>query len=230
VCSKLASAAPKRDHALAEIPRRWRVHTHCVPLGYEPGGIGSVHISSDSAVPRRREAPPTASGCGGAHAHPCPRRNSAHGFPASRPPPPLGHARSVARGGPEVREAGRRQIEVASVDRVPRDRARPLRLSEGESRWRRRHKQRRGQVVDWIHIGVLIRVAATEGGLGRGIPVRLAGGAPASAPSWHKKSVTVGLVPDFPTEARMRTEVLHVNLEPAPGSRAVLPESAVALE
>ena len=43
-------------------------------------------------------------------------------------------------------------------------------------------------------------------------------------------SVTVGLVPDFPTEARMRTEVLHVNLEPAPGCRAVLPESAVALE
>ena len=152
-------------------------------------------------------------------------------------------SRSRHAGGPQPRDSVEKAAEQLAgygdlghledevgVDRVPRDRARPLRLSEGESRWRRRHKQRRGQVVGWIHIGVLIRVAATEGGLGRGIPVRLAGGAPASAPSWHKKSVTVGLVPDFPTEAPMRTEVLHVNLEPAPGCRAVLPESAVALE
>ncbi len=45
-----------------------------------------------------------------------------------------------------------------------------------------------------------------------------------------KVSVAVGLVPDLPTEARVRADVLQVNLEPAPGCRAVLPESAVAVE
>jgi hypothetical protein len=46
---------------------------------------------------------------------------------------PAGAARAVARRGPDLREAGCNHIEVAGVDRVPRDGARWLRLGEGNA-------------------------------------------------------------------------------------------------
>src|SRR2546427_8323185 len=42
--------------------------------------------------------------------------------------------------------------------------------------------------------------------------------------------VAVGLVPDFPAEARFRAEVLKLDLERAPGCRVVIRDSAVAVE
>jgi hypothetical protein len=43
-------------------------------------------------------------------------------------------------------------------------------------------------------------------------------------------SVAVGLVPDFPAEARVRAEVLKLNLQRVPGCRVVIRESPVAVE